>query len=121
MEQLDFTLLNVEQIRGNGKLIDRNRLDIFKKYGVTASITDYAILLGGNVSLNYVTDGCDLENRNGHYWTSNAYEYNNIDKSTKKSANIKNVFTISTSGTTDIKNIALCFVGFPTYYLEFLR
>ena len=111
MEQLDFTLLNVEQIRGNGKLIDRNRLDIFKKYGVTASITDYAILLGGNVSLNYVTDGCDLENRNGHYWTSNAYEYNNIDKSTKKSANIKNVFTISTSGTTDIKNIALCFVG----------
>jgi len=111
MERLEFTLLNVEQIMRNGKLIDRNRLDIFKKYGVTASITDYAILLGGFVNHNYLTGGSELENRNGYYWTSNAYEYNNINESTKKSTNIKNVFTISTSGHADITSIVLCQAG----------
>lgn len=76
MEQLNFTLLNVKQISGNDKLIDRNRLNIFKKYGVTASITDYAILLGGYVDDDYKTGGDSLENRNGWYWSKTPYDNN---------------------------------------------
>lgn len=65
---LDFTILEINQIFDNNK-VDNKRLEIFKKYGVTASITDFAILLGGCVDAHYKTDGKRLENRNGWYWS----------------------------------------------------
>ena len=58
MERLEFTLLNVEQIMGNGKLIDRNRLDIFKKYGVT--LPHYSVsqaTYGTKVSMDEIKAG----------------------------------------------------------------
>ena len=67
---MNFTLLEQEQIFG------KNQLDIFKKYGVTASITDFAILLGGYVDGNYKTGGNDLEHRNGWYWSKTPYSNN---------------------------------------------
>ena len=55
----NITILSNEQIFGE------DRLDIFKKYGANATITDFAILLGGfNVSF-----GNSLEDRTSYYWT----------------------------------------------------
>ena len=65
-----FTLLEQSQIFGDFQL------DIFKKYGVTTSITDFAILLGGYVDDNYKTGGNDLEHRNGWYWNKTSYDNN---------------------------------------------
>ena len=67
---MNFTLLEQEQIFG------KNRLDIFKKYGVTASITDFAILLGGYVTAGFRTGGNDLKHRNGWYWSKDPYGHN---------------------------------------------
>ena len=61
----NITILSKGQIFGN------NRLDIFKKYGTKAAITDFAILLGGSVSGDYhASPGNDLEERTGYYWTA---------------------------------------------------
>lgn len=59
----DFTFLTEEQCYGE------NKLDILKKLGVKAPITDFAILLGGDVD-NYSNNGNLLEYRAGSYWTS---------------------------------------------------
>ena len=64
MNKLDFTILNYEQIKG------KNKLNVFKKVGYKASITDFSILLGGSVSnYSYIDNDNSLENRTGNYWT----------------------------------------------------
>jgi len=60
----ELTLLEEKQIFGE------KALDIIKKRGTKAAITDFAILLGGYVSGNYYVDGYNsLDKRTGWYWT----------------------------------------------------
>ncbi len=60
----DFTFLTEEQCFGEGKL------DILKKRGTRAAITDFSILLGGFVSkFYYINSDSSLEGRIGNYWT----------------------------------------------------
>ena len=60
----DFTFLTEEQCFGDKKL------DILKKRGITAAITDFSILLGGCVSsTHHVDNGNSIEGRIGYYWT----------------------------------------------------
>lgn len=60
----NFTFLTDEQIFSN------QQLNIIKKRGTKAAITDFSILLGGYVSDNYYRDGGNsLEDRTGWYWT----------------------------------------------------
>ena len=60
----DFTFLTSEQFFGGDKL------DIIRKRGTEAAITDFSILLGGYVADNYHIDGdSSLEGRIGDYWT----------------------------------------------------
>lgn len=60
-----LTLLEEKQIFGD------KALDVIKKRGTRAAITDFAILLGGDVSNNYyVKNGNNpLTRRTGYYWT----------------------------------------------------
>ncbi len=60
----DFTFLTEEQCSRY------DRLDILKKRGTIAAITDFSILLGGNFSNNLHTmSDSSLEGRTGRYWT----------------------------------------------------
>ena len=60
----NFTFLTEEQIFGN------NQLDILKKYGTKCAMTDFSILLGGYVSsTNYTSEGKNLKDRTGWWWT----------------------------------------------------
>lgn len=60
----NFTFLTEEQIFGS------NQLDILKKYGTKASITDFSILLGGFVvDDEYSSEGTSLKDRTGWWWT----------------------------------------------------
>ena len=60
----NFTFLTQEQC------FERDKLDVLKKRGTKAAITDFSVLLGG-----YVDEGCyidsdsSLEGRTGYYWT----------------------------------------------------
>lgn len=68
----DFTFLTPEQCFGNDKL------DILKKRGTKAAITDFSILLGGDyVSVYHVDNDSSLEGRPGYYWTRSDDSYNN--------------------------------------------
>lgn len=59
-----FTFLTQEQI------FENDELDIIKKRGTKAAITDFSILLGGFVSENWNVDNdITLEGRTGYYWT----------------------------------------------------
>ena len=59
----EFTFLTQEQF------FEDDKLDIFKKRGTMAAVTDFSILLGAYVS-NYHVDGdSSLEGRTGYYWT----------------------------------------------------
>ena len=73
----DFTLLSKEQVWG------RKRLDIFKKRGTKAVITDFSNVLRGSVNRETV-DGSDytenLGKRTGMYWTRTR-----VDESTYRS------------------------------------
>lgn len=61
---IELTLPTAEQIFGP------NELDIIKKVGTKAAITDFAILLGGYVSgKNFIYDINSLNHRTGWYWT----------------------------------------------------
>ena len=72
-----FTLLEIEQIFGNNKLIGNKQLDIFKKYGTKCAITDFSILLGGYVSGDYYTsEGNSRKDRTGWWWTKSSDENN---------------------------------------------
>ena len=58
------TILERDQIFGSSEL------EIFKKRGAKAAISDYAILSGGYVSEDYYARNTQkLENRTGWYWT----------------------------------------------------
>ena len=59
----DFTFLTEEQIFGS------NQIDVIKKRGTKAAITDFSILLGGWVSSYHVDNDSSLEGRTGYYWT----------------------------------------------------
>lgn len=60
----NFTFLTESQIFGS------EQLDIIKKRGTKAAITDFSILLGGYVSdNNYIAGGSSLKERTGYYWT----------------------------------------------------
>lgn len=65
----DFTFLTNAQIFGN------NRLDIISRYGTRCAITDFSILLGGNVSPNYYTsEGKTRKDRAGWWWAKTPYD-----------------------------------------------
>lgn len=64
----NFTFLTKEQCFGIQKL------DIFKKRGARATITDFSVLLGGTIYAYCVGDDYTrLENRTGCYWTKSKY------------------------------------------------
>lgn len=50
----------------------KKKLDIMRKYGNAAAFTDFAIVLGCNITSNtfYTADGRNLEDRACNYWTS---------------------------------------------------
>ena len=56
---------------------ESEKLDIFKKRGTKAAITDFAIALGGFVSSSYHVDSdTSLKGRTGYYWTKSDDGYN---------------------------------------------
>ena len=59
----NFTFLTEEQCFGDEKL------EIFEERGTKAAITDFSILLGGNVSNIHIDSDNSLEGRTGFYWT----------------------------------------------------
>ena len=59
----DFTFLTEEQIFGS------NQIDVIKKRGTKAAISDFSVLLGGWVSDYHVDNDSSLEGRTGYYWT----------------------------------------------------
>lgn len=64
VQTTDFTFLSLDQIYGSG------RLDILKTYGNECTVTDFSILLGGNVSLyDYTIEGRTRKDRTGWWWT----------------------------------------------------
>ena len=60
----NFTFLTEEQCFKGDK-----KLDILEKRGKKAAITDFSILLGGEVSKEHVENDSSLEGRTGLYWT----------------------------------------------------
>lgn len=66
---LDLTFLTLGQIFEEPELVE-NQLEIIKRYGTKAAITDFAILLGGKVSSDdYTSEGNTKKNRTGWWWT----------------------------------------------------
>ena len=64
MNNIEFTFLTEEQVE---------ELDILKKYGRRAAITDFAILLGGFVSSDwYTSEGNSGKDRTGFWWTKSS-------------------------------------------------
>ena len=67
----EYTFLTKDEVIGD------NKLDVFKKRGTKAAITDFSILLGGYVLDGYHTDYGEktLKNRTGAWWikTDNGY------------------------------------------------
>ena len=72
-----MTLLEINQIFGSQGIFGKKALSIFEKYGTKAAITDFAILLGGYVSINTINDSNELKDRTGLYWTKT--NHNNTD------------------------------------------
>ena len=73
---LDLTFLEEEQIFGD------NSLEIFKKYGRKSAITDFAILLGGEVSDYFYSSDAYFKGRTGNWYTktiANDYEIYVVD------------------------------------------
>ena len=67
----NFTFLTDEQLFGN------NQLDIISRYGTKCAITDFSILLGGNVSSDdYTSEGNTRKDRTGWWWTTTPYNNN---------------------------------------------
>lgn len=72
MYDQSLTLLSKEQIWGN-----KYDLEVMRKYGRTAAITDLCILTGGHVSndMDYnIDEDSSLKGKTGWFWTkSNIY------------------------------------------------
>lgn len=67
----NFTFLTEDQCFG------AEELDVFKKRGTKAAITDFSVLLGGFGSEDdYVDNDSSLEGRTGQYWTKTACRNN---------------------------------------------
>ena len=65
---MNFTFLTDRQIFGN------EQLDIIKKYGTKCAMTDFSILLGGEIkNEHYTSDGNSLDNRSGMWWTKSYF------------------------------------------------
>ena len=68
----NFTFLTEEQCFGD------EQLDILKKRGTKAAITDFAIALGGLVAYSFHVDSdTSLKGRTGYYWTKSNRGYSN--------------------------------------------
>ena len=63
----NFTFLTQEQF------FEDDKLDIFKKRGTKAAVTDFSILLGAYVLDHHVDNDSSLEGRTGCYWTKSDY------------------------------------------------
>ena len=63
----NFTFLTQEQC------FERDKLDVLKKRGTKAAITDFSVLLGGWVSSEHVENDSSLKGRTGYYWTKSDY------------------------------------------------
>ena len=59
----DFTFLTEDQIFGS------NQIDVIKKRGTKAAISDFSVLLGGWFSDYHVDNDSSLKGRTGYYWT----------------------------------------------------
>ena len=69
----DFTFLTEEQIFG------ADQLEILKKRGTKAAVTDFSILLGAFFSDDYHVDNdSSLEGRTGYYWTKSGNDEGNV-------------------------------------------
>ena len=71
----DFTFLTREQCEGD------TELDVLKKRGTNAAITDFSILSGGEIiTRSYVSNDSSLAGRTGYYWTKTEliYEPENV-------------------------------------------
>lgn len=60
---IKLTLPEADQMRGDKKI------EIFRKYGTKAAITDFARLLGGGISDETLKNSEELKDRTGWYWT----------------------------------------------------
>ena len=88
-----FTFLTQEQC------FERDKLDVLKKRGTKAAITDFSVLLGGWVSSSeHVENDSSLEGRTGLYWT-------------KSDDGDKDARVVEDSGTRFCDNVSLRFGG----------
>ena len=72
-----LTFLTCDQLYG--RLFNSNGLDIIKKLGPLAAITDFSILLGGEVSKSdFSNEGKELKHRAGSYWTKTKFTDDDI-------------------------------------------
>ena len=66
----NLTFLTKEQC------FESEKLDIFQKRGIKAAITDFSILLGGDVDrkkdFSHIDGVYSLEGRTGYYWTKSS-------------------------------------------------
>ena len=81
----DFTFLTEEQIFGS------NQIDVIKKRGTKAAISDFAIILGGYVSNDsYVDTDSSLKGRTGYYWTKSIDNENDVILVSNNGSTIRN-------------------------------
>ena len=71
MGNKDFTFLTVEQLDDSKYDI----IDIINKRGTATAITDFTILLGGNVFAEFYIANDLLEGMTGYYWTKTSHDY----------------------------------------------
>lgn len=57
--------------------VQSDELDVLKKRGRKAAITDFSILLGGQVINHHIYNDSSLEGRTGGYWTK-SYKGNEV-------------------------------------------
>ena len=70
----DFTFLTLEQTFGY------NPIEIIKKKGASAAISDFSILLGGDISSIFIVEDTGMvENRTSSYWTKSKGPLDSVD------------------------------------------
>jgi hypothetical protein len=78
---MDLTLLSMGQVFGWGHCIDP-QLEVMKKYGSRAAITDLCILTGCHLNTNKdynIVEDNSLKGRTGYYWTKDASGHSCVD------------------------------------------
>lgn len=76
MENIKLSFLTENQILGDELQIEQ--LEIFKKYGTNASLSDFSIILGASVSDEHTSEGTDLKHRTGWYWTKTSDSFGDV-------------------------------------------